>query len=545
MIISGANHTVQEVYDVAVNGDRVELDRRQLAKVAATYDRVQEWGAQSFPIYGVNTGFGHLINFIVPPQHKTDLQRQLLLSHAAGGGPLFPDEVVRAMIVARLNCHLKGHSGVSPQAVVMWSEFLNRGLCPVVPEQGSLGASGDLATMSHLALPLIGKGFLRVNGDIRPSADVLAEQGMAPVELGYKEALALINGTSGMTGAAALALVRAYKLVKLALVATADIVQTLHGSTRPFDHRGHALKNHRGQVIVAGVLRSLLKGSQRTREHADIMDAITKRVSKEHVSDAGIFLQNAYSMRCIPQVIGPVLETLDFCRRIVEEELNSCNDNPLFFDRPEESFHGGNFHGQYVAMACDYLNIAVTEIGVLLERQLNRLLDPHLNAHLPPFLASGEPGLFSGYEGGQYLATSIAAENLDLAAPASIKSIPSNGSNQDIVSMGLIAARKSLRLTAHVETMLAVTFGACVQATHLNDAGEYSADIQEFHRMLSKVAPHYRDDEPLSEVIERVRDVLRSEEVDRYLEKNVRLSADIFPLPARELAELATLSLSA
>jgi histidine ammonia-lyase/tyrosine ammonia-lyase len=543
MIISGENQTVQEVYDVAVNGDRVELDPRQLRKVAATYDRVQDWGTQSFPIYGVNTGFGHLINFIVPPQHKTELQRNLLLSHAAGGGPLFPDEVVRAMIVTRLNCHLKGHSGVSPQAVALWSEFLNRGLCPVVPEQGSLGASGDLATMSHLALPLIGKGFLRVHGEIRPAADVLAEQGLVPVELGYKEALALINGTSGMTGAAALALVRAYKLVKLSLVASADIVQALHGSTRPFDHRGHALKNHQGQIVVASVLRSLLAGSQRTREHADIMDAITRKVSKEHVSDAGIFLQNAYSMRCIPQVIGPVLETLDFCRRIVEEELNSCNDNPLFFERPEESFHGGNFHGQYVAMACDYLNIAVTEIGVLLERQLNRLLDPHLNAHLPPFLASGEPGLFSGYEGGQYLATSIASENLDLASPASIKSIPSNGSNQDIVSMGLIAARKSLRLTEHVETMLAVTFGACVQATHLNDAGEYSAGIRQFHRMLAQVAPHYRDDEPLSEVIARVRDFLRSEEVDQFLDQNVRLGGEAaLPLPALELAEIALLA---
>ena len=539
MIISGENHTIHEVYGVAVNGDRAELDRGKLKQVKATYDRVQEWGTQSFPIYGVNTGFGHLINFIVPPQHKSELQSNLLLSHAAGGGPLFPDEVVRAMIVTRLNCHLKGHSGVSPLAASMWTEFLNRGLCPVVPEQGSLGASGDLATMSHLALPLIGKGFLRVNGEIRPSADVLAENGMAPLELGYKEALALINGTSGMTGAAALALVRAYKLLKLSLVATADIVQALHGSTRPFDHRGHALKNHRGQIVVARILRGLLEGSQRTREHADIMDAISKKVSKEHVSDAGIFLQNAYSMRCIPQVIGPVLETLDFCRRIVEEELNSCNDNPLFFDKPEESFHGGNFHGQYVAMACDYLNIAVTEIGVLLERQLNRLLDPHLNAHLPPFLAKGEPGLFSGYEGGQYLATSIASENLDLAAPASIKSISSNGSNQDVVSMGLIAARKSLRLTEHVETMLAVTFGACVQATHLNDAGEYSPSLQRFHRMLAGAAPLYRDDEPLSEVIGRVRDLLRTEEVDRFLDENVKLGEDVPSLPSFQLDEIA------
>ncbi len=527
MIVSGEHHTVDEVYQVAVNREQVELDPQSLRAVAETFLKVQEWGAESFPIYGVNTGFGHLINFIVPPRYKSDLQRNLLLSHAAGGGPLFADEVVRAMMVARMNCHLKGHSGVSPRAVRMMAELLNRGLHPVVPEQGSLGASGDLATLAHLALPLIGHGALRSEGEIRPAAQVLAAHGMEPIELGYKEALALINGTSGMTGAAS-----------LALVATADIVQALHGSTRPFEDRGNALKNHRGQVLIAGVLRRLLAGSRRTREHADIMEAIRRNASETDVSDAGIFLQNAYSMRCIPQVLGPVVETLDFSRRIVEEELNSCNDNPLFFERPEDSFHGGNFHGQYVAMACDYLNIAITEMGVLLERQLNRLVDPHLNGHLPPFLAHGEIGLFSGYEGGQYLATSIAAENLDLAAPVSIKSIPSNGSNQDIVSMGLIAARKSLRLTEHLETMLAVTFGACIQATHLNDAGDYSPSIQEFHGILRPAAPLYRDDAPLADVVARLRDVLRGDEVERYLDRQVDLGDGNLQGPSRRLAEI-------
>jgi len=537
MIVSGENHTVFEVYDVAVNREPVELDARSIRKVEETFVRVQAWGAESFPIYGVNTGFGHLINFIVPARYRSELQRNLLLSHAAGGGPLFPDEVVRAMMVARMNCHLKGHSGVSPRAVRMMAELLNRGLHPVVPEQGSLGASGDLATLSHLALPLIGCGSLRADGEIRPAAEVLFAHGMEPLELGYKEALALINGTSGMTGAASLALVRASRLVQLALVATADIVQALHGSTRPFEDRGNALKNHRGQVLVAGILRGLLAGSQRTREHADIMAAIRRNVSDDGVSDAGISLQNAYSMRCIPQVLGPVIETLEFSRRIVEEELNSCNDNPLFFERPEDSFHGGNFHGQYVAMACDYMNIAITEIGVLLERQLNRLVDPHLNGHLPPFLAHGEAGLFSGYEGGQYLATSIAAENLDLAAPASIKSIPSNGSNQDIVSMGLIAARKSLRLTEHLQTMLAVTFGACIQATHLNDAGDYSPSLQELHRILRPAAPLYRDDVPLAEVIRRLRDLLGSEEVNHYLDRHADLGENWMRSPLDRLAE--------
>ncbi|MBN1204184.1 MAG: tyrosine 2,3-aminomutase [Myxococcaceae bacterium] len=525
MLVTGQGHTINEVFAVAVANERVELDAGQLKKVRATYERVQEWGQQSYPIYGVNTGFGELINFIVPPRYKSDLQRHLLLSHAAGGGPVFAPDVVRAMMLARINCHMKGHSGVSPRAVEMIAELLNLGLTPRIPEQGSLGASGDLATMSHLALPLIGYGHLRKgDGEFRPAADVLAEVGMEPLELGYKEALSLINGTSGMTGAAALALVKAYRLARLSLVASADVVQALHGSTRPFAHEGHELKNHRGQILVAEVMRELLAGSERTREHADIMKAISERVGGDDVADSGIHLQSAYSLRCIPQVIGPVIETLDFCKRIVEEELNSCNDNPLFFDRPENSFHGANFHGQYVAMACDYLNIALAEIGVLVERQLNRLVDPHLNGHLSPFLASGEPGLFSGYEGGQYLATSIASENLDLAAPASIKSLPSNGQNQDIVSMGLIAARKSLRLADNIENIMAVMLGACHQAAHLKDVGEYSPLTRRFHQMLAELVPVYRDDSPLCDIIATVREFLGSGRVTAYLDEHVVLA---------------------
>jgi histidine ammonia-lyase len=374
---------------------------------------------------------------------------------------------------------------------------------------------------------VIGEGYVQADGNIHRTADVLARQQLCPIKLGFKEGLALINGTSAMTGTACMALVRAYQILKLALVASADVVQCLGASTRPFEHRGHVLKNHSGQIYVAKIMRQLLAGNKLTREHQDIMKAIYQlSSSQDDVVDSKIYLQDAYSLRCMPQVLGPVLETLNFCRRIIEEEANSTNDNPLFFETPEDTFHGANFHGQYAAMACDYLNIALTEVGVLAERQLNRLVDPHLNASLPAFLACGNTGLLCGFEGAQYLATSIASENLDLAAPSSVKSLPSNGSNQDIVSMGLISARKSLKLVENVTTILTVLVAACQQAAQFIGIDHFSTPIREIHQRLSQVVPLYQDDSPINEHLNAIRAFLTSPEGWAYLDRNVQFSDD-------------------
>jgi tyrosine 2,3-aminomutase len=524
--ITGSGLSISDVYDIAVNGAPVKLDGESLKAVKRSYDRVQEWGAAKHPMYGVNTGFGELAHIIIPPQFKSALQYNLLRSHAAGIGETFPDEVVRAIMVARLNCLMKGYSGVSPQSVELLQHFLNHGIHPVIPQQGSLGASGDLSPLAHMALPLIGDGFVRIDGALRRSAEVLEEQNLQPIKAGFKEALALINGTSGMTGAACIALVKAYKLLKLELLASADFLQCLSGSSRAFDERGHVLKNHFGQVAVARTLRKLIAGSSLIHEHKDLMKTISEQsADSEDVVDATVFLQHAYTLRCIPQILGPVLDTLNFCRKLVEEEVNSCNDNPLIFETPEDSFHGGHFHGQYVAMSCDFLNIALTEIGVLAERQLNRLLDPHLNGNLPAFLADGQTGLFCGYEGAQYLATSIASENLDIAAPASIKTIPSNGQNQDVVSMGLIAARKSLQLCENVNTILTVLVAACCQASYFIGPEKFNAPIQELHRELSPMVPLYKDEFPINEILSQVCRFLKGERAWAYLDEQIDLDA--------------------
>lgn len=521
MLIHGDGLTVDDLYSVAVLGESVEIDEGQLKIVDETCKRIQQWGAEGHPIYGVTTGFGEMVTMAIPPRFENLLQENLLRSHAAGGGPAFADDVVRAIQVARLNCLSKGYSGIGVDTLRLMGSLLNAGIHPVVPEQGSLGASGDLAPLAHLALPLIGTGMVRYRNEIRPSGDVLAEHGLAPVRLGYKDGLALINGTSGMTGAAALALVRATRLLRVALWASATFVQVMGGSTRAFDRRGHVLKNHHAQTAVAATIRSLLDDSELTHEHEDVMRMINEqRGQGGDVVQVKDYLQNAYTLRCVPQILGPVLDTMIYCRRIVEEELNSCNDNPLIFDSPETIFHGGHFHGQYVAMACDYLNIAVTEIGVLAERQLNRILDPHLNPNYPAFLALGDEGLYSGLQGSQYLATSIASENLDLAAPASVKSIPSNGQNQDVVSMGLISARKSLRLVDNVYTIVSVLATACYQAATITGIHRFGPNVRGLLELLDGKVAGYRDDESVAaDLLATVRSTLLADETDPLLPK--------------------------
>ncbi|MFI5500998.1 tyrosine 2,3-aminomutase [Nocardia asteroides] len=519
--ISGSGLTVDDVYRIAVDCAAIEIDAGQLKAAHESSDRVKTWGSEGRPVYGVTTGFGEMVYMSIPAHFEVELQENLVRSHAAGGGPVFGTEISRAIMASRLNCLIRGYSGISGEALELMAEFLNRGIHPLVPQQGSLGASGDLAPLAHVALPLIGAGKVEYRGEIVDSAQAMASESLAPVRLGYKDGLALINGTSGMTGAASIAIVRAERLLRLALWASGAFVEVVRGSTRAFDHRGHELKNHQGQIRVAAAVRAHLAGSEMTLEHEEIMARISAaRTSPDEVEKAPEYLQNAYTVRCIPQILGPVLDSIEYCRRIVEEELNSCNDNPLIFDLPESTFHGGNFHGQYVAMASDFLNIAVAEIGVLAERQLNRLLDPHLNKTYPPFLAIGNPGLFSGLQGSQYLATSIASENMDLAAPSSIKSIPSNGQNQDVVSMGLISARKSHALIDNVHTIVSVLVAAIYQASAIAGRGRFSEGTQEFLEILENKIEPYRDDrEVASEYLAKIRLLSDSNEITEFLQR--------------------------
>ncbi|MGI8312749.1 HAL/PAL/TAL family ammonia-lyase [Saccharopolyspora hattusasensis] len=522
LTVNGSQLTLDDLHDVAVGRRAVAVDGDRLEHVRATHERVQQWGLEGHPIYGVNTGFGELAHVVVPPEKKTDLQVYLLRNHASGAGERLDDASTRAVLLARVNCLVRGYSGASVDAVRLLVEFLNRDILPVIPQQGSLGASGDISPLCHMALSLIGEGRVVHKGAERDTASVLAEEGLTPLTLGFKEGLSLINGTSASAGTAALALYRAEKLLQQAVFLSSVFVQCLRGSSRAFDRRGHELKGHPGQIAVAEALAGLIDGSGLTREHVDLMQDITERsAGMSAVQDVGVYIQSAYSLRCIPQILGPVLDTFAFCRSVVEQELNSSNDNPLIFDNVEETFHGGNFHGQYLAMASDYLGIALGEIGVLAERQINRLVDPHLNGDLPDFLAWNDSGLSSGLSGTQYLATSIASENLDLVAPASVKSLASNAGNQDVVSMSLNSSRKALRLVDNVASILAV-FGACLyQAGSCVGVERLSEAGRKWHQLLGKAVAVYDDEFLVQRMIDAVRTFAAGNEGVEFFDQEV------------------------
>lgn len=473
--LDGATVTIDDVHAVATRGAACVLAPGARERVAAARERITEHLASGEPVYGVTTGYGEMIYMHVDPAHDVALQHNLVRSHSAGCGPLLSPAETRAVMVARANAFAKGYSGVRPDVVERILQYLRLGVVPAIPEYGSLGASGDLAPLSHLASALIGEGYVIEDGRRTPTADYLERTGIPGFSLQFKEGLSLINGTSAMTGVGSLVLHRAQRQVRDAEAVAALVLEALRASTGPFEAPGHDLaRPHRGQVASAAAMRSLLAGSTGVVGHAELRaeasaDAAAARAADEggRVGRTGTYLQKAYTMRAIPQILGAVRDTLDHAVAVVTTELNSANDNPLVFEG-EEVFHGANFHGQPVAFAMDFTTIALTQLGVQSERRTNRLLNRHLSG-LPEFLVARDPGLNSGFAGLQYSATALVAENRTIA-PASTQSVPSNGDNQDVVSMGLIAARNARRVCANNEYILAVEAIAAAQAAELAGA---------------------------------------------------------------------------
>jgi histidine ammonia-lyase len=370
-------------------------------------------------VYGVNTGFGKLSEMAIPPDRLAELQVNLVRSHAAGVGPLLPEEEVRAMMLLRANVLAKGHSGVRPELAELLLAMLNAGLFPPVPEQGSVGASGDLAPLSHLALSLLGEGDLCAGARRGPAATLLAERGLRPVELGPKEGVALVNGTQAHTAVAALAFADAQVLWETAHVAGAASLEALLGTPVAFDERIHAVRGQEGQMRSAALLRRLLADSE-------------IRESLREGDPRGL---DAYALRCMPQVQGPVHDLLRFAGDIIGRELNAATDNPLVFE-DGAVLSGGNFHGQAVAMVLDVLAIGMTNLAVIAERRIDRLVHPDLNQGLPPFLTQ-DAGVSSGYMIAQVTAAALASECKVLSHPASVDSIPTDGSKEDVVLMAM------------------------------------------------------------------------------------------------------------
>ena len=436
--LTGHDLTVDDVEGVALGRHSVALAPEALRQIDESRALIERVVREERPTYGVNTGFGRLVDVHIDAGQAAELQLNLVRSHACGVGAPFPDEVVRAAIALRANALAKGTSGVRRELVQLLVDMLAAGVLPVVPSRGSLGASGDLAPLAHLALVLVGEGHARVGGETLPGADALAQAGLAPIELAAKEGLSLINGTQFMAAIGALVVCRAHRLGKLADLAAAQTIEAVRGSRTPFSPELQALRPHPGQVASAANLYGLLDDSAIVASHR-----WCGRV------------QDAYSLRCSPQVHGAVRDAVDYAERAIAIELNAATDNPLVLADRDEVVSNGNFHGEPVAIPLDTLKIGLAELGSISERRIERMLNPTMSNGLPPFLAH-ESGLNSGFMITQYVAASLVAENRVLAHPASVDSIPTSAGQEDHVSMGATAAVHLWHVCANVERILAV-----------------------------------------------------------------------------------------
>lgn len=457
--------------------------RDQMARSRAIVDGIV---ARNDAVYGVTTGFGKLSDVAIPPDRLAELQLNLVRSHAAGVGPLLPAREVRAMMLLRANVLAKGFSGARAALVDLLCGMLNAGIHPLVPEQGSVGASGDLAPLSHLACALVGEGEVEMGGAVMPAAQALAAAGLAPVALGPKEGISLINGTQAHTGIAALAWHDAMTLWRTAHVAGAASLEGLLGTPVAFDARIHAARGQSGQADSAALLRALLEDSALRESH---------RTNDPRVQDA-------YALRCMPQVHGPVLDALRFTADIIGRELNAGTDNPLVFD-DGTMLSGGNFHGQPVAMALDLLAIVMTNLATISERRIDRLVHPDLNEGLPPFLAA-DAGVRSGLMMAQVTAAALASECKVLSHPASVDTIPTDGSKEDVVPMAMGAAWKLKRILHNVRHVLAIELLAAAQALDFRKPLTPGRGIRVAHARVRALVPPYDADRVVSPDIMRI-----------------------------------------
>jgi histidine ammonia-lyase len=443
------------------------------------------WVAEHRVVYGITTGFGEFANIVINPHEIEDLQENLIISHSVGTGDFLPDYIVRAMIILRINALAKGHSGIRLSTVEALIAMFNAGIVPAIPSQGSVGSSGDLAQLSHIALSLIGRGeILSADGGTEESAEVLKRHGIEPVRLKAKEGLALINGTQMMCAYGAFAVFTAQQLADNADIVGALTTDALRGTDKAFDERIHALRGFAGQMSSAYNLRALLEGSEIRVSHLENDDRV----------------QDAYSLRCMPQVHGASRDAIDYVYKVIATELNSVNDNPLIFPETGEPIEGGNFHGQPLALALDFLAIACAELANISERRTERMVNGALSCGLPRLLTT-KGGVQSGMMIAQYNSASIVSENKVLCHPASVDSIPTSGNQEDHNSMGSIAAQKAWKVVQNSISVISIELLCAAQAI-------------EFHRPL-------KTSERLERVMATVRAKVPFAETDRVLYKDI------------------------
>ncbi len=462
----------------------VELAGECIPAIVAGAATVEKIVASGVPAYGINTGFGKLASTHIPGDQLESLQKNLVLSHSAGVGPLLADETVRLLMILKVISLARGYSGVRPLVIEALLTLINRGIYPCIPAKGSVGASGDLAPLAHMTAAMMGLGQARVNQQIIPAAQALQQAGLAPLTLAPKEGLALLNGTQVSTALALQGLFAIEDVFAAAVSAGALSIDAAMGSDAPFDARIHALRGQRGQIDVAHVYRELLADSQIRRSH--------------QVGDNKV--QDPYSLRCQPQVMGACLDVMRGAATVLEIEANGVTDNPLVFAESGEVLSGGNFHAEPIAFAADQLALAIAEIGALSERRIALLIDPALSG-LPPFLVK-ESGLNSGYMMAQVTAAALASENKTFAHPASVDSLPTSANQEDHVSMATFAARRLSEMADNSAGIVAIELLVAAQGIDLRAPLQTSPALQQVHRTVRSKVPYYDHDRLLSPDIE-------------------------------------------
>lgn len=485
VVLDGERLTPEDVAAVAFEKVPVVLSEESVQRVAACRRKVEDLVSTGKAVYGVTTGFGKFSDVHISSEDAAELQVNLIRSHACAVGNPLPVSTVRALMMLRANALAKGYSGIRLKTLQLLIDCMNKGVHPVIPEQGSLGASGDLAPLSHLALVLIGEGEAFYRGERLPGAKALAKAGLAPVKLQAKEGLALINGTQVMTSIGTLALIKAERLAKIADVIASLTLECLHGIPEAFAEEVQRVRPYPEQIGVAANLRALLKGSKLTTRQGELR------------------VQDAYTLRCLPQVHGATRQVLAYVRDKISIEINSATDNPLLFAEEDKVISGGNFHGQPIAFAMDFLKIGMSELGNISERRTERLVNPALSGGLSAFL-SRKPGIASGMMIPQYVSASLVSENKVLAHPASVDSIPSSANQEDHVSMGTTAARHAARVIDNVSRVLAIELICAAEAADFAGINGLAPATRVLYDKLRAVVPPVVEDRSISRDIEKV-----------------------------------------
>ncbi|MBU3172551.1 histidine ammonia-lyase [Clostridium estertheticum] len=504
IFLTGNDLTLEEMVSIARRGCKVSIKESALERVKKSRAIIDDIVKNEKAVYGVTTGFGEFCNVSISKEDCRMLQRNLICSHACGYGPRFSNDVVRAIMLLRANALSKGFSGIRPNTLQTLVEMINKGVYPIIPEKGSLGASGDLAPLAHMVLPMIGEGEAEYKGEILPGSIAMERAGITIIELDAKEGLALINGTQVLTATGALATYDAIKLLKTSDIAAALSMEALRGITDAFDPRIHVLRPHPGQLATARNILKLVEGSTYVTRQGEIR------------------VQDAYSLRCIPQIHGASKDAINYVKAQVEMEINSVTDNPIVTEEGDV-ISGGNFHGEPMALSFDFLGIGSAEIASVSERRLERLINPQLN-DLPAFLAK-HGGLNSGFMITQYAAAALVSENKILAHPASVDSIPSSANQEDLVSMGTIAARKARDIVDNATRVVSTEILAACQAIDFRKGAGFKLGMatQEAYNLVRKSVDFIEYDIVMYKDLDRVTELVKSGKLLEAVEKIVEI----------------------